>query len=91
MPVGETYVLDKFQRKVRVGDLIVYGHSGRYAGTRVGRVYRIYDDFHVMVYLVHEQEIGVWKKGRHAKPSNDIVRVDGPTTVPTLKELTNAD
>src|SRR5690349_24834254 len=92
-----------FGRIVRVDDLVVYGHSGRYAGTRVGRVYKIDGINDIRVYILEKETewvpsktdpnrkiqkyTGRWVKGHHAKP-NGFVRISEiGINVPKLKDL----
>lgn len=89
---------DLFGRIVRVGDLVVYGHSGRYAGTRVGLVYRIDDFRNISVFILEKERrfdtgkgkyvyTGKWVKGHHSKP-NGFVKIDPvPNGIPQLKDL----
>ena len=94
---------DLFGRIVNVGDLVVYGHSGRYAGTRVGLVYKVDGPRDVRVYILERETTwvpmvgdpsrkmqkytGKWVKGHHSKP-NGFVKIDPvPNGIPLLKDL----
>lgn len=74
---------DLFGRPVEVGDLVVYGHSGRYADTRVARVYNTDDPNAVRVFIMEKKYEGYspnrkflgWGKGHHSTP-NGIVKID---------------
>lgn len=87
--------LDMLGRRVGVGDLVVYGHSGRYAGTRVGRVYQVDNNRTVRVFIVEKERqyvdgkwvVGEWKKSHHSKPHGFVKIDDSDTGIPKLKEL----
>lgn len=80
---------DMFGRPLEIGDLVVYGHSGRYAGTRVARVYNTDDPKAVRVRIVEKSRLDPrgWKKGHHSTP-HGIVKIDETgLDIPKLGDL----
>ena len=81
---------DLFGQAVELNDLVVYGHSGRSASTRVGRVYWVRGKrvrvriFERTTHFDHERKrevySGGWTQGGTADP-NGFVRVDPLTAV----------
>lgn len=80
---------DMLGQSVVVGDLIVYGATGKNKGTRLGRVYKILDPTSVMCYLVQEKWTeGKWVKVRHSRPNTFVLAVD-TGIIPKLEDLTD--
>lgn len=77
---------DMFGRPVQVGDLIAWGHSGRYAGTRIGRVYRVESPKYVRAWIL-ERVKGRWVKAHHAGPLGIVKVDDTDLDVPQLEDL----
>lgn len=84
---------DVLGRELNVGDLVAWGHSGRYAGTRIGRVYRI-EGPHVRAWILERkregpryQRTGPWVKAHHAGPSDPVKLDDTGLDVPKLEDL----
>lgn len=66
---------DIFGRILNIGDLVVYGHSGRGAGTRVARVYNVDNPRGVRVYIYDKGRDGTWIRGHHSTP-HGLVKID---------------
>lgn len=77
---------DLLGREIEVGDLVAWGHSGRYAGTRVGRVYRV-EGRQVRAWILERKRTDEWVKGHHAAPSDPIKLDDTGLNLPTLDSL----
>jgi hypothetical protein len=86
---------DLLGQEVRLGDLVAYGHSGRYAATRVGRVYWIRSSTSVRVWLFQKTRqagtwtvAGLWYRANSAEPSGFVKLTEATpgALVPTIPE-----
>ena len=81
---------DLFGRPLNIGDLVVYGHSGRYASTRVARVYNVDNPKRVRVRIIEKSHGDKWVKAGTSVPYG-IVKVDETDlSIPTLSELNSS-
>jgi hypothetical protein len=77
---------DMLGREVKVGDLVAWGHAGRYACTRIGRVYRVDSRCSVRARIL-EKKRGAWVRGHHSLPLLFVKIDDTGLDIPQLADL----